>query len=689
MNSFWTYKYNVSDNSDLINTIANGRDIDVSVPLVFHSPELLPDFKAAKDIIISAIENSSTILIYGDYDADGITATTILHKFLSYFSPYVNAYIPDRFIDGYGMSVKKIQQIIEHRTADLVITVDNGITALEPIKLLKENGIKVIVTDHHTCLDELPAADAIVNCHRKDSTYPFSDLCGAGVAFKLAQGINNELEHKYPEMSELLDLAALGTIADVVPLLDENKAIVVNSLQSICDSRSHGIKAMITCSESLRTKKTISSEDVAFSIAPMINAASRMDRIDAALSLLYSVDSERAMVLAKLLIDINDDRKAAELQVTSDAMGLINRDNLYSQFAPLVVVKENWNKGVTGITAAKLAEKFQCPVFIGTIEDGIISGSARSYGNYNIIEALSAVSNSLISFGGHPGAGGFKLNLSDLEDFKTNLFVYSYDHPWSFETYKQADALIPIKGINIDLVSSLDSLGPFGEANNTPVFLSKGLVVGSIVAIGKDKNTLKMTVKNSDGDALNCIGFSMASFVDCLRPGDMVNIAYKLSINYFAGRSSVQAMLVDIESAPILNLNETLSGNWDNIYNVYQLIKNGEYDKCELCHEDIPSDFDYKTCFPVIISIAERLMQKNNGISLGLLTLAMSSVVHQDVSPVKVLLILETINETNFMNVIVSYNMDIYFVSSSNEKTRITLTPLYNYIKNNRSDKEE
>ena len=484
-------------------------------------------------------------------------------------------------------------------------------------------------------------------------------------------------------MSELLDLAAMGTIADVVSLLDENKAIVANSLQSITNSRSCGINAMISCSETLRTKKSISSEDIAFSVAPMINAASRMGKIDIAMSLLMSDDREEAESLARQLIEINDERKAVELAVTSEAMSLIYENNLYSESVPLIVVKPNWNKGVIGITAAKLAEKFQCPVFIGTIEDGVISGSARSYGDYNIIEALTSVSDVLISFGGHPGAGGFKVSEKNLKEFRTKLFIHSYDNPWSFDTHKQADALIPIKGINLELLAALDGLSPFGESNNTPVFISKGVIINSIVAIGKDKNTLKMSVKNSDGDALNCIGFSMASFADCLRSGDMVNIIYKLSVNYYAGRSSVQAVLVDIESAATLKLDEQVANNLNSIYNSHRLIKGKDYEKCSLLPSDIPNDNEYKSCFPAVVSIAEKLVQKNNGISLSVLTQIMSNAAHKEISPAKALRIIEVINETNFVNIIVSYGMNVYFVKSSKDKIRITLTSGYGYLKNN------
>lgn len=683
MNSFWTYKYDISNNAELVEVLAEDRNITFGSPLEFHSPEDLPDFQKAKAVITNAIANCSRILIYGDYDADGITAVTILYKFLSYLTPYVEYFIPDRFTDGYGMNMRKIQEIIDSGSIDLVITVDNGITAIEQVKALKDNGIKVIITDHHTCLDILPEADAVINCHRSDSSYPFNDLCGAGVAFKLVQGINNTLEYKYTEMAELLDLAALGTVADIVSLLDENRTIVANSLQSIKDSPNIGIRAIITSSETLRTKATISAKDIAFSIAPMINAASRMGRIDIVLELLNSESFEQAMELASQLNDINNDRKFEESFVTSEALKLIAKEG-YDELAPIVIAGENWHKGVIGITAAKIAERFQCPVFIGTIKDGTITGSARSYGDYNIIEALSAVSESLITYGGHVGAGGFSLKLDDFAKFKTDITTYSYDHPWSCSEHKQADACIPIAGISLNLLSDLNKLAPFGESNAEPVFISKDVKIESICSIGKDHNTLKMTVKNTNGDRLNCIGFSMGAYADGFSAGEIVSIVYNLSLNSYVGRNSVQAMLIDIESPNILSKAEETAQNWDDTYMSHRCIFNHEYDDAEVPTGEIPSNNEYKLCFPAITAVADKLAPKSNVISLPLLAAVISNMTHLNISPAKMLRLLEVTNETNFVKVIISYNMNIIFASSDEDigKVRISLTPMYKYLSN-------
>lgn len=678
MNSNWTYKHNIANVHEIKTTLQNERKIDSN--LEFYPSELLPDFDVAKNIVIEAIANSSKILIYGDYDADGITATTILNKFLSYHSANVSFKIPDRFTDGYGLNMKHAEEIVANKLADVVITVDNGITAHEPVQYLKDNGIKVVITDHHTCIDSLPNADAVVNCHRNDSIYPFSDLCGAALAYKFAVGLNDCLDKKYPGFPELLDLAAVATISDVVPLVDENRHIVDSSLGHLCNTTSNGLSAIIKCSDSLRNKANITSEDVAFSITPLINASSRMGNIGLALDLFKAESLDDAMNLARNLVELNESRKALEVKMTAEAMKIIAEQGLYNELAPIVVYKEDWHLGIIGITAAKLAEKYQCPVFIGSAHDGVIHGSARSYGDFNIVSALTNSSSVLKTFGGHPGAGGFSLDVANIQAFKESLCCYSYENPWSYDNNKLADALIPIDDIDCDLINEIYELAPFGEANPIPVFISENVQITSIASIGKDGNTLKMTVVGPSGHNLNCIGFSMPEYPLFLSTGDTISIVYKLSINTYAGRTSPQAMLIDIISDKI-NANTLNSDMWDKEYQNHLYIINKDYANCKFI-ADNPSDNDYKNFFPFICKFSEKLLAKNNGISVVSLVCALKNEAEGLPTVSKVMRMVEIINETKTLNTTVTLGGMIYFSrpDESVEKIRITNTELYKNI---------
>lgn len=693
MNSNWSYKYKVDNLNDITNVLMKDRNIDTN--LEFFPSELLPDFTIAKDMILDSINKSEKILIYGDYDVDGITATTILRKYLSYYTPNVLFKIPNRFTDGYGLNIKHAEEIVNKNLAELVITVDNGITAFEPIKYLKEHGIKVIVTDHHTCLGELPEADAIVNCHRADSIYPFSDLCGAAVAYKLAVGINDYQNNKYPNFQELMDLAAVATISDVVPLVDENRHFINMTLGHLAKSSSCGLAAIIKLSDQLK-KSCISAEDVAFSITPLINASSRMDNIDVAINLFMTDDFDIAINLARELMELNEKRKLVEKQVTSEAMALISEQNLYNELVPIVVCKNGWHLGVIGITAAKIAEKYQCPVFVGTIENGIIHGSARAYGDFNIVDSLTYAQKNLKSYGGHMGAGGFALEEKNLQAFKDALDCYAYENPWNFDDNKLADALIPIDDINSKIIESINTLSPFGEANPTPVFISENVTIKSIMAVGKDRCTLKMTVSSESGQTLNCIGFSMPEYPIFLSKGEKVKIIYKLSINSYAGKSSPQAILIDV----ISEKNESSSldiVSWEKEYRIHTNIINKNYDKCiNLLADNNPSDFDYKLYIPFIFNLANMLLPKNKGILLDSLVSVLQANFNCNhpaslptTNPVyelnynKCLRILEVINETNTFRITITLGRMVYFSTPTIpvEKIRVTNTNLYKFLK--------
>ncbi|MCR5020812.1 single-stranded-DNA-specific exonuclease RecJ, partial [Ruminococcus sp.] len=515
---------------------------------------LLPDIYKAVDIIAEAIEGCKKILIFGDYDCDGITATTILYKYLSYCTPFVKYYIPDRLNEGYGLSIEAIKD----KDIDLLITVDNGITAFEPVKYLKEKGVQVVITDHHECMETLPEADAIVDCKRSDSKHPFKGFCGAEVACLVAMALDSKYEYGYDNFEELLDLAAVATIADVMPLTEENRDLVSERLLNLAYSESKGLRTAIK--KIYKEKTELSSEDIAFDIAPLINCASRLGQTNLAIGLLNAEDDALVEDLTEKLISLNNKRKRVSESITKSAVDhvLSGSDILCS--GPIVAESTAWHKGIIGISAAKIVDMFNVPVFIGKEEEGIVHGSARAYSDFNVVDALSSFSNHLLTYGGHEGAGGFSFESSHLDQIKAALDNYYYTHTPILKDRTVVDALLPLSFCSYDGVQALEDLGPFGEGNPKPVFVSRNVTVVQSVPIGKDLCTLKLVV--SDGDSmLNCIGFHMGYFADLVHTNDVIDIVYTLGFNTFNGRSTIQAKILDVKTDAVKRKNEEIYNN--------------------------------------------------------------------------------------------------------------------------------
>ena len=508
----------------------------------FHDPYLMPDMKQAVDRIIKAIEKNEKTIIYGDYDVDGITSITVLTRFLKERGLDVSSYIPNRLDEGYGLNKEAIKNIADEGYK-LIITVDCGISGTEEVKYAYSLGMEVIVTDHHEPLEELPEALAVIDCKRKDSKYPFSSLAGVGVAFKLAQAIGIKLNLEEKEYLKFLDIVCIGTISDIVPLIDENRVIAKLGLKLVEQTRSPGVKALLNAA----AYKDINSNTVSFGIAPRINACGRMGHERDALDLFLTENIVEANRITEKLNEYNKKRQDIEKRMFEEAVQIIEQENLKEKNA-IVLGGENWHHGVIGIVASKITELYYKPSILICFEGEDGKGSGRSIPGFDLHAALCTSSNYLEKYGGHEMAVGLSLKKSMFEDFKTNFEELAKNsHTEEFIPVIKVDKEINLKDITIDNVKSLSLLEPFGESNKTPIFIYKNLRIDSIRALSEGKH-LKLTLK--DGNTIiNAIGFNMGEYSEEYLIGDRIDVVGILEINSFNGVENVQINMKDIRKS--------------------------------------------------------------------------------------------------------------------------------------------
>ncbi len=510
-----------------------------------HNPMQLPDMEAACQRIKAAIENNEKITIYGDYDADGVTATSILYLFLKEEGADVDYYIPDRFEDGYGMNIRAVNRISKTGTR-LIITVDCGITSVGEVALAKAQGMEVIITDHHTCHEKLPET-IVVNPKRADSEYPFDALAGVGVALKLALGVGMALGKKSADIfAKYVEIAAIGTIADIVPLTDENRVIADRGLKALKKTQNHGIAALMELAGI--GGDNLTSTSVAFGISPRINAAGRMDSAAKAVELLLAKDREEGYKKALELDALNRTRQNVEREIYNEAMAKIDADVNFSQKQVIVVWGEGWHHGVIGIVAAKICEKFYKPCIMLSVEDGLATGSARSIPELNIFDAISDSEELLTKFGGHAQAAGLSLAEADIAEFEKRINKYAVKSLGEEAPVRkiEIDCRITPKDITTECVAALERLEPYGADNEKPVFALVGARVAGCDRIGADGRHLRVRL-TSDGKYINCVGFGMGDYAAEIGEGDAVSVAFTMEINDFRGTKSVQLMLKDIK----------------------------------------------------------------------------------------------------------------------------------------------
>lgn len=510
-----------------------------------HDPFLLPDMDKAVERLVLARERQEKITIYGDYDIDGLTATTLLLDALASFGfAHVDAFIPNRFVEGYGLTVDAIERIAAEG-AELIITVDCGSLSEKEIVRANELGVDVIVTDHHNVAPTQPPAVAVINPKRPDHSYPFIDLAGVGVAFKLVQALQTKLEG-LPEGQEkwLLDLVALGTVCDVVTLVDENRANVFWGLKVLARTHRPGLKALMAVAGVEPSK--VNARSLGFALGPRMNAAGRLETARHALDLLTATDGMVALEKVQQLNDLNAARRAEQDIIFKQA--IVQAEN-YKDDPVLVVSSQGWNHGIIGIVAAKLLEKYRKPTYVLEEMGDVSKGSARSYGDFSAADAIRAADDIITSGGGHKLAAGVTLPTKNIAAFRQRVNEFYR----SQKLFNQAALLLPradtsalFEYVSEELVAQLETLEPFGNGNPQPVLRSDNVLVINQRRMGAESQHVKLELQDESGKKLQMLAFSAPPhfFVE---PGERVTIWFQPDINEWQGRRTVEGRLLHIE----------------------------------------------------------------------------------------------------------------------------------------------
>lgn len=507
----------------------------------FYNPFLMPDMEIAVKRIVKAIENKEKIMIYGDYDADGITSITVLKKYLNEIGLKTGEYIPNRLNEGYGLNKDAISKIYNDGYK-LMITVDCGISGLEEVEYANSLGMEIIITDHHEPAEKLPEAIAVIDAKRKDNKYPFNQLAGVGVVFKLIQAISTELKLEEKEYLKYLDLVCIGTISDIVPLVDENRVIAKLGLKLIEKTKNIGLKTLLNIAD----LKKIDSTAISFGVAPRINACGRMGFQEEALQLFLTEDSGEATKIAKRLVQFNQERQAKEKQIFEEVIEKIEKDDKDKKC--IVLAEENWHHGIIGIVASKITEIYYKPSILICLEGDKGKGSGRSIPGFDLYTALTKCSDYIEKFGGHSMAIGITIKKENFEKLKEAIEKYAQESNISdIMPIINIDKEINLKNINIEEVKSLELLEPFGEANKMPLFLLRNLKIDSIRALSGGKH-LKLTLKQ-DNNIVDAIGFNMGDLSKEYLLGDKVDVVGTIEINSFGNKENIQINLKDIRKA--------------------------------------------------------------------------------------------------------------------------------------------
>ena len=508
-----------------------------------YDPFLMKDMDLAVRRIEEAISNDESILIYGDYDVDGTTSVSLLYSYLSILTPKIATYIPDRYDEGYGVSLKGID-FAEDNGFSLVIALDCGIKALNQVAYAKEKNIDFIICDHHKPGEKLPDAFAILNAKRKDCEYPFKELCGCGVGFKLIQALASKKDTPIEELVPYLDLVATAIAADIVPIVDENRVLTYFGLQVINERPRNGIKALLH-----QVKKTeLTITDVVFIIAPRINAAGRIKHGNAAVELLIESNYEDALSYAQEIESFNVNRRELDTKITEEALYQIRKNKEEDRFTT-VVYDKNWHKGVIGIVASRLTETYYRPTLVFTKSGDKLAASARSVKGFDVYNALQACEEHLIQFGGHKYAAGLTLKPENYEAFKLKFeaVVQTSIDPELLEPEITIDTELEFTEITPKFFRILKQLAPFGPQNMKPVFVSRNVRDnGYGKQVGSDKSHLKLSLFQGDNtQTINAIGFGLGNKIDDIHNG--FDVVYTIDENEWNGYKSLQLVLKDLK----------------------------------------------------------------------------------------------------------------------------------------------
>ncbi len=526
----------------------------------FHDPLLMKDMGKGVSIIKNAIEQGEKIMIYGDYDADGVTSTVILYKALKNCNGKVSFYIPDRENEGYGMSSERIEKIKEEGY-NTIISCDNGISALEQVERAKELGMTVVITDHHELPFEdiegkrvykMPIADAVINPKRNDCEYPFKNLCGAGIAFKFSCALYKAMGISVESAYDLIEVAGIGTICDVVDLIDENRVIAKEALKLMNNTKNIGLKAL---KEILNIRNEMSSYHVGFLIGPCINATGRLETAFLSVDLLLCEDIEKAKELASTLVELNKKRQEMTNDSVEAIVNMVNSSSLINDKV-LVAYKEDVHESIAGIVAGRVREKFNVPTIILTKGKEMPKGSGRSIEEYNMFEELIKCKDLLHKFGGHPMAAGLSIKEENIALFREKLNELCELSEEDLIPKIRIDERLSLKYINFNLIEELHSLEPFGKGNNSPILAEKNIPIERISILGEKKNTLKFRCRISGTNRyIDAICFNkVEEFIEMLKneygesyeymlenpQGLKMDMAFSPSVNDYNGNVSLQ-----------------------------------------------------------------------------------------------------------------------------------------------------
>lgn len=505
----------------------------------FHNPFTMPDMEKAVDRILKAIETNEKVIIYGDYDADGITSITVLKKFLAERGLEAGYYIPNRLKEGYGLNHNAIDSI--HKEGyTLMITVDCGISGNQEIAYAMKLGMDVIVTDHHEPAEELPKCLAVVDSKRKDNEYPFNQLAGVGVVFKLIQALSIRLNLEAKEYLKYLDIVCVGTISDIVPLVDENRVIAKLGLKLVAMTKNIGLKTLV----SSIGYRQIDGTAVSFGIAPRINACGRMGEEKEALKLFLTQNLQEAREITAKLNEHNVSRQVEEKRIFNEAVEQIEKEGLKDK--PCIVLgREDWHHGVIGIVSSKVTEIYFKPSILICFEGEEGKGSGRSIPGFDLHDALMNCSTYIEKFGGHSMAIGITVKKENFENFKKEFEEYAQNsHISDIMPIIKIDKEVELKQIDLNMVKDLELLEPYGEANKMPVFLLSNLKIQAIRSLSEGKH-LKLKL-SQDNYIVDAIGFNMGDLVEKYHIGDKIDVVGALEVNSFNGNEQIQINLKDL-----------------------------------------------------------------------------------------------------------------------------------------------
>ena len=521
-----------------------------------HDPFLMKDMDKAVERLHQAIEKGEKILVYGDYDVDGTTAVALVYSFLRRFTERVDFYIPDRYDEGYGVSYKGIDWASDNAFS-LLITLDCGIKAIDKVTYAASKGIDVIICDHHLPEEALPAAVAVLDPKREDCGYPFDDLCGCGVGFKLVQAYSQRYGVPFESLEPLLDLLVVSIASDLVSMTGENRILAHFGLKQLNEQPRTGLQALINLAKLEPSHVTI--DDIVFKIGPRINAAGRMESGRLAVQLLTATDANAAYLVGDQINDNNNDRKSIDREITQEALQMVQDGRALASEHVIIVYDPTWNKGVVGIVASRLVEAYYRPTVVLTKSNGLITGSARSIAGFDLYEAIESCAELLENFGGHVYAAGMTMKEERLAEFcrRMDRFIGGKITPEMLTPVMELDACLDFSQVTPKFFRILKQFQPFGPGNSNPVFLTEDVYdAGNGRKVGAGGGHLKLDLiqESQPYHQIAAIGFNMAEYYDHIKGGNPVDICYSIFENYYRGNSTLQLRLRDIKKRDSLVL---------------------------------------------------------------------------------------------------------------------------------------